>query len=429
MHEIQKTVERERAILVGLNCRDGGEISTDSTMDELEALLETAQGDAVVRIVQNKTAPDSATFIGEGKVQEIKQLCEMHEVDLVIFDNELSPSQTRCLERDLGVRVIDRSMLILDIFADRARTHEGRVQVEMAQYKYILPRLSGLGLSLSRQGGGGVGVRGSRGGGETKLETDRRHIRRRIEKLSSELKGIRHIRELARDRREKNETPIVSLVGYTNAGKSTLFNTLTDENIPARNRLFDTLDTTARAIEVDGALTVMLTDTVGFIRKLPHHLVEAFRATLDELKYADLLLHVIDASNPEWTEQAEVVDALIDELGAGDTPRLRVFNKMDVIMGEYPHALTGGASTRDGVAVSAKTGLGLDGLKQKITELIDTGIRETEFLLPYNDAGALDLLHREGDVKGIDYREDGIAVSAKCDRRVYGRVKQYESIT
>jgi len=416
MHEIQQTAERERAILVGLNCREGGEISTDSTMDELEALLETAQGDTAARVIQNKTSPDTATFIGEGKVQEVKQLCELHEVDLVVFDNELSPSQTRCLERDLGVRVIDRSLLILDIFADRARTHEGRVQVEMAQYKYILPRLAGLGLSLSRQGGGGVGVRGSRGGGETKLETDRRHIRRRIEKLASELEGIRHIRALARDRREKNEIPVVSLVGYTNAGKSTLFNALAGENIPARDRLFDTLDTTSRALEVDGALTVMLTDTVGFIRKLPHHLVEAFRATLDELKYADLLLHVIDASNPEWAEQAEVVDALIDELGAGDTPRLRVYNKADLAA----------VNARDSVSVSAKTGLGLDDLKIKMAELIDMGIREAEFLLPYNDAGALDLLHREGDVKNIDYRENGIAVSVVCDRRVYGKVKQYE---
>jgi GTP-binding protein HflX len=415
MHEIQKTAERERAILVGLNCRDGGEVSTDSTMDELEALLETAQGETVARVIQNKTSPDTATFIGEGKVQEVKRLCELHEVDLVVFDNELSPSQTRCLERDLGVRVIDRSLLILDIFADRARTHEGRVQVEMAHYKYILPRLSGLGLSLSRQGGGGVGVRGSRGGGETKLETDRRHIRRRIEKLAKELEDIRHIRALARDRREKNEMPIVSLLGYTNAGKSTLFNALADESIPARNRLFDTLDTTSRAVEVDGALTVMLTDTVGFIRKLPHHLVEAFRATLDELKYADLLLHVIDASNPEWAEQAEVVDALIDELGAGSATRLRVYNKADLA------AMT----VRDGVLISAKTGLGLDELKLKITELVDTGIREVEFLLPYNDAGALDLLHREGDVKNIDYREDGIAVTAACDRRVCGRLAAF----
>ena len=414
MHKVQQAESRERAILAGLNCRDGGEVSTDSTMDELEALLETAQGEAVLRIIQNRAAPDPATFIGEGKAEEIKRLCELHEVDLVVFDNELSPSQTRSLERELGARVIDRSLLILDIFADRARTHEGRVQVEMARYKYILPRLAGLGLSLSRQGGGGVGVRSSRGGGETKLETDRRHIRRRIEKLASELEGIRHIRELARDRREKNETPVVSLVGYTNAGKSTLFNALANENIPARDRLFDTLDTTSRAVEVDGALTVMLTDTVGFIRKLPHHLVEAFRATLDELKYADLLLHVIDASNPEWEEQAEVVDALIDELGAGDTPRLRVYNKADLT------AFRGS----DGAAVSAKTGFGLDGLKQRITGLIDTGIREVELLLPYSEAGLLDIMHREGDVKSVVYGEDGIAVTAACDRRVYGQVKQ-----
>ena len=415
----ERAAGRERAVLAGLNCREADITSNDSTMDELEALLETANGDAAARVIQNRPVPDARTFIGEGKAEEIKNLCEANGVDLVVFDNELSPGQTRCLEKDLGVRVIDRSLLILDIFAGRAVTREGRVQVEMAQLKYIMPRLSGLGLSLSRQGGG-IGTR--RGPGETKLETDRRHIRRRIDKLSDELSDIRRARALIRDRREKNEIPVVSLIGYTNAGKSTLFNALTAAGIPARNRLFDTLDTTARNFSADDATEVLLTDTVGFIRKLPHHLIEAFRATLEELKYADLLLHVIDASNPEWEEQAEVVDMITAQLGAEELPCLRVFNKADI-----PGAFVPSDTREPFAAVSALTGFGIDGLKLKIAEIAGAGNRRVSLLLPYGDAGALDTLHREARVESVDYREDGIAVRAVCDGRVYGRIKAYDT--
>ncbi|GHV09116.1 GTPase HflX [Clostridia bacterium] len=417
MYDTGTETARERAILVGLSCNlsDFDNVS-DTTMDELEALLDTAGGDTVARVLQHRPSPEPRTLIGEGKVAEIKALLQAHELDLVVFDNELSPSQTRNLEKDLGARVVDRSLLILDIFASRALTREGRLQVEAAQLQYILPRLSGLGLSLSRQGGGGQkSPIGTRGPGETQLETDRRHIHRRIETLQSELKEVRRGRALLRDRRDKNEVPMVSLVGYTNAGKSTLFNALTDAGIPARNRLFDTLDTTVRALALDDVLQVMLTDTVGFIRKLPHHLVEAFRATLDELKYSKLLLHVIDASNPEWQEQAAVVDKLSDSL-ADNIPRLRIYNKID---------LAPDASFADGLCVSSVTGDGLEALRAKIAELLELGTRRVELLLPYNRADLLDLLHREAKINREEYTPDGISVAAICEDKVFGQVKEW----
>ena len=308
-------------------------------LEELAALVETAGGTCVGSLLQNRDAPEARTFIGEGKVAEVTQLVQAQEADLVVFDNELSPSQQRVLTEEMGVQVIDRAGLILDIFAQRARTKEGRLQVELAQYKYLLPRLTGMWGHLVRQtASGGKSPIGTRGPGETQLETDRRHIRRKIAKLTEDLQEVRRIRAVQRDRREKNEVPVVAIVGYTNAGKSTLLNALTDAGIPARNRLFDTLDTTTRTLEISDTCTVLISDTVGFIRKLPHHLVEAFKATLEELSYADLILHVIDASNPEWREQAEVVEGLITQLGAQTTPRIEVFNKSDIYVGEIrPH--------------------------------------------------------------------------------------------
>ncbi|GHV33809.1 GTPase HflX [Clostridia bacterium] len=423
MYDTAIEQSRERAILVGLSCTSniaGIENADEYTMDELEALLETAGGDCVARVLQNKSSPDPRTLIGEGKVSEVKELLKIHEVDLVVFDNELSPSQTRNLEKDLEARVIDRSLLILDIFASRALTREGRLQVEAAQLQYILPRLSGLGLSLSRQGGGGQSAPiGTRGSGETQLESDRRHIHRRIDTLRDELKEVRRGRALIRDRHDKNEIPVVSLVGYTNAGKSTLFNALTDAGIPARNRLFDTLDTTVRPLNLDDVSEVLLTDTVGFIRKLPHHLVEAFRATLDELKYSKLLLHVVDASNPEWREQAAVVDELADSLGAESVPRLRVYNKADLLEADVSFA--------DGLSVSSVTGAGLEALKSRVSELLGIGTHQVELLLPYARADLLDLLHREAKIQSEEYTEDGIAVTALCDARVFGRVAEWQT--
>jgi GTP-binding protein HflX len=341
------------------------------------------------------------------------------EADLVVFDNELSPSQQRVLTEDMGVQVIDRAGLILDIFAQRARTREGRLQVELAQYKYLLPRLTGMWGHLVRQtASGGKSPIGTRGPGETQLETDRRHIRRKIAKLTEDLEEVRRVRGVQRERREKNEVPVVAIVGYTNAGKSTLLNALTGAAIPARNRLFDTLDTTTRTLEISDTCTVLISDTVGFIRKLPHHLVEAFKATLEELSYADLILHVIDASNPEWREQAEVVEKLIVQLGAETTPRLDVFNKSDVYVGDIrPHG-------EDIVSISAKTGEGLDTLLAMIESRLDPGTQRVTLHLPYDKGGILEQLYQEAKVEQVDYSQT-IDVVAVCTPKTIGQVKDY----
>ena len=415
--------ETEKAVLVGLyaDSMDKKERSTEESMDELEALLETAGGETLGRVLQARPAPDPRSFIGEGKVREVKELAENNGCNLVVFDNELSPSQTRALEEDLGVHVMDRSSLILDIFAQRAATREGRLQVELAQYKYLLPRLTGMWTHLVRQtAAGGSSPIGTRGPGETQLETDRRHIRRKIQKLEEELEAVRKVRTTQRRLREKNEMPVVALVGYTNAGKSTLLNKLTDAGIPARDRLFDTLDTTTRRLKLRPSKEVLLSDTVGFIRKLPHHLVEAFKATLEELKYADLLIHVIDVSNPQWQEQAEVVNSLILQLEAQETPRLEVYNKVDLLP-EGEILPRGG----DIVEISAVTGEGIDRLIDKICEILDRERRTVLLKIPYKDGGLVDLLHKQSEVHSIDYGEEYIAVTATVSGQVYGRFKEY----
>ena len=418
-----KSIEtpRDRAILVGLSSPrlDKKENADEESLRELEALVETAGGVSVGVVLQTLPSPNPRTFIGEGKVEEIRELVQGQEATMVIFDNDLSPSQMRVMTEEFGVQVLDRSGLILDIFAQRAKTKEGRLQVELAQYQYLLPRLVGMWTHLERQAGtSGKGPIGSKGPGETQLETDRRHIHRKIDKLKEDLEEVRRVRKTQRDRRQKNEIPVVAIVGYTNAGKSTLLNALTDAGIPANNRLFDTLDTTTRMLTVSDTLDIVISDTVGFIRKLPHQLIEAFKATLEELEYADLLLHVIDVSNPEWDEQAKIVDELIYELGAQQIPCLRVYNKSDLFFGEIR---PGGQNC---VNISAKTGEGLNELLRMVDETLDKGTRRVTLHLPYDKGGILDALYREAKVESVEYSET-IDVVAVCVPRIIGQVKDY----
>ena len=414
-------IKRERAVLAGLSAAsmDESERSTEISMEELAALVDTAGGDTVAIIMQSRPTPDPRSFIGDGKVREMKELIAMNDCDLAVFDNELTPSQMRVLSEELGVKVLDRSGLILDIFAQRAQTREGQLQVELAQYKYLLPRLTGMWTHLVRQtASGGSSPIGTRGPCETQLETDRRHIRRKIQKLEEELAAVRKVRSTQRRRREKNDMPVVALVGYTNAGKSTLLNCLTGSDIPANDRLFDTLDTTTRRLRLDETQEVLLSDTVGFIRKLPTHLIEAFKATLEELSYADVLLHVIDISNPEWEAQARVVDGLISQLGASETPCLRVFNKCDAYIGILPHG-------DDIVCISARSGEGADALVSKLLEMLDRGKKQVRLEIPYSDAGIVDLLKREAAVLSMEYTDTGITAEAIVTPDVLGRVKKY----
>ena len=409
---------QERAVLVGLNadCFSQETTATDESLEELEALLETAGGFCTAKILQNRHTPDPHSFIGQGKAEEVRMLIEATESTMAVCDNDLSPSQIRALEEILGVTVLDRSALILDIFAQRAKTKEGRLQVELAQYQYLLPKLSGMGKSLSRQGGG----IGTRGPGETQLETDRRHIRQRIARLEVELEQVRQVRGVQRERRLKNAVPVVAIVGYTNAGKSTLLNALTGAGIPANNRLFDTLDTTSRQLTVSDHLDVILSDTVGFIAKLPHHLVDAFRATLEELEYADLLLHVIDSSDPHRDEHIAVVDKLIGQLAKPGTPVLRCYNKADLVA---PEEIPVG---QDVVALSAKGGQGLDRLLAAIDRALGKRLHHVTLLLPYSMGGQVETLHDNAKVLKVDYTPEGIAVETVCDEVLYGRLRQYE---
>ena len=417
MEDILEVKVQERAVLVGLNadCFTKEQTATDETLEELEALLETAGGFCTGKVIQNRHTPDPHSFIGEGKAQEVRMLVEATASTMVVFDNELSPGNIRALEEIIGVTVLDRSALILDIFAQRAKTKEGRLQVELAQYKYLLPRLSGMGKSLSRQGGG----IGTRGPGETKLESDKRHIRERIHRLEEELEQVRKVRGVQRERRMKNSVPVVAIVGYTNAGKSTLLNHLTDAGIPANNRLFDTLDTTSRQLTVSDNLDVILSDTVGFIAKLPHHLVNAFRATLEELEYADLLLHVIDSADPHRDEHVEVVDKLINKLAKPGTPVIQAYNKADLVSRED---LPGG---KDIVHISAKQGRGMEELLKAIESALGAVLHHVVVTLPYSMGGMVETLHNNAQVNNVEYTAEGIEIETLIDDILYGRLKDY----
>ena len=414
MNLTEEKKDCERAVLVGLSspALDDFENSDYETLDELEELLKTAGGECVAKVLQRKAAPDPATLIGEGKTEEVAALAEANGADIIIFDNDLSPSQLKNLEKMLKRPVLDRSALILDIFARRARTSEGRLQVELAQYRYILSKLSGLGNSLSRLGGG----IGTRGPGETKLETDRRHIRRRIDRLEEEFERIRRVRGVQREKRVKSEIPLAAIVGYTNAGKSTLLNTLTGAGIEANDRLFDTLDPTARKLVIDENLTVIFSDTVGFIRKLPHKLVEAFKATLEELEFADVILHVIDISNPSWESHIEVVERLIEELGVASTPRIRVFNKIDIAPEMPP--LRG-----NDVCISAKNGLNLDKLIDAVRKAVSKPLLNVRVRLDYSEAHLVDAFYRGAKVSGLRYEEDAIILEVSCSEALLGKLK------
>lgn len=394
------------------------ERSDDISMEELWRLTETAGAEPVCMLMQTRDKPDPHSFIGGGKVEELKELIENEACDLAVFDNELSPSQARVLEQALGVRVLDRTGLILDIFAQRAHTREGILQVELAQYRYLLPRLTGMWTHLKRQAGTSAPI-GTRGPGETQLETDRRHIRRRIQKLAEELEQVRRVRGTQRKQREKNAMPVVALVGYTNAGKSTLLNTLTGDSIQTGDRLFDTLDTTTRRLSLDEAGQVLLSDTVGFIRKLPHELVDAFKATLEELAYADLLLHVIDLSNPDWETQARVVEDLICRLGAAETPCIRVYNKCDAFFGRLP----GG---EDEVCVSAKTGEGTKTLLYAIGQKLGSDLSRVKLLIPYEQTALVETIRRDANLLDVQYLDEGISVRAVVRSDLRARLRDYE---
>lgn len=424
MTENQIESKAERAVLVGLSCPGftAEQDADERTMDELRALAETAGAEAVAMTLQRRPAPEARTFIGEGKAEEVKLLAEENEATLILFDNELSPSQTRNLEELIGRTVLDRSALILDIFAQRARTGEGKLQVELAQYQYILPRLAGMWTHLVRQtAGGGKSPIGTRGPGETQLETDRRHIRKRIDKLKADLEQVRQVRAVQRRQRKKTELPMVAIVGYTNAGKSTLLNTLTGADIPANDRLFDTLDPTTRKKRISDTQEILLSDTVGFIRKLPHHLVSAFKATLEELAYADLLLHVVDVSDGDWRIQAETVERVVAQLGAQDIPRVMVYNKADKCDPDtIPYF-----RPDEGVAISAKTGEGIDELLKTIERALGRGKHKVKLLIPYSAGAVLDMLHREAQIESTDYAAEGTLVEAVVDDKTYGRVAEY----
>lgn len=403
----------EVCILVGL---DTGEYDAYGSIDELEELAHTAGAEVFAKLIQKRDKPDNATYLGGGKLFELKNICDENEIDLLIFDGELTPSQQRNIENITDVRVVDRTMLILDIFALNARTGEGKLQVELAQLKYSLPRLGGKGAEMSRLGGG----IGTRGPGESKLESDRRHIRRRINALETQLETLAKRRLLLRERRKKNAVTTVAIVGYTNAGKSTLLNALANAGVLAENKLFATLDPTSRALKLPDGRSVLLIDTVGFISRLPHDLVEAFKSTLEEVVYADLILNICDASDKEVEEHIKVTKGVVSELGASDKPMLTVYNKCDKV----PNLRFFGESGND-VRISALKGIGLDKLLETMCSILGNTRRKVKMLLPYAEGALVSKIRKEGAVMNEEYRDDGIFVEAVLDGRFLNNVKNY----
>ena len=411
LHEIEQNAP-ERVLLVSV---DTGEFDCQVSLDELAELVDTAGGVVVDTATQKKESPDKATCLGSGRAEEIALQCQAQDIDLVVMDRELSPTQLRNLEEIFPCRLIDRTMLILDIFAGRARSAEGRLQVELAQLQYMLPRLTGQGTALSRQGGG----IGTRGPGETKLESDRRHIRRRLSAIREQLEKVESQRKLRRERRHKDGVSTVALVGYTNAGKSTLLNRLTDAGVLAEDKLFATLDPTARALRLPDGREVMLVDTVGFVRRLPHQLVRAFHSTLEEAVDADVILNICDASSPHAAEHLQVTDDLLAELGCGDTPILRVMNKCDLA----PDIPTGGHPNN--LCISARTGAGIDALLDTIAAALPPDRRRVKLLLPFSKGALAEKCRRDGQVESEEYVPEGLAMTVVLGARLLAETAPY----
>lgn len=409
----ENEIKKEVALLVSV---DTGEFDAEVSIDELEELAHTAGAEVIGKVIQRKEAPEKATFVGVGKLAEIIAFIEANEVDLLIFDSELSPSQQRNLERLTKVRVIDRTMLILDIFAARARTSEGKLQVELAQLKYSLPRLAGQGVALSRLGGG----IGTRGPGETKLESDKRHIRRRIDKLQQELDSLEKRRNQMRRRREKDGVQTVAIVGYTNAGKSTLMNALTQAGVLAENKLFATLDPTSRALILPDGRQVMLVDTVGLIRRLPHKLVEAFKSTLEEAAEATVILNVCDASDEHSAEHLEVTRELLNELGCEGKPIISVMNKCDLVGDIYSMPTFGKT-----VMISAHKERGFDELLEAILKELPPTRRKAELLIPFSAGAIAAKIRKDGVVEEEEYRPEGLYMRAVIDMMLLSQIKDY----
>lgn len=411
---IDNEIKKPRVMLAAV---DLGEYDAEQFLDELEELADTAGAETVVRIIQKRPSFDSATCVGSGRLEEMAEICQREEIDQIIFDHELTATQIRNIEDVCKVHTIDRTMLILDIFAQRATTHEGRLQVEIAQHRYRLPRLAGMGIKLSRLGAG----IGTRGPGESKLETDKRHIRTRIASLNQELKEIEKRREHQRARRKKDGVLICAIVGYTNVGKSTLLNTLTEAGVLAENKLFATLETTSRAIELPDGRSVMLIDTVGLIRRLPHHLVEAFKSTLEEAANADVILHICDASSDNCEEQAKVTLELLAELGCEGIPTITVLNKCDKVL------LSNDILTEENVVkISAKEGTGIDNLLLAIQNALPQSAVRAKLLLPFDKAGLLNTIRIDGKVFSEEYTADGILTDALIDIKIYPKVEDYK---
>ena len=404
-----------RALLLSV---DTGEYDAEASLDELGELVKSAGAEPAFILTQKLSRPESATFVGSGKLEEAAQLCAEQELDLIVADSELSPTQIKNIENATDVRVIDRTTLILDIFALRARSKEGKLQVELAQLQYMLPRLTGKGIAMSRLGGG----IGTRGPGETKMETDRRHIRRRMETLREELAEVEKHRRMLRRRREKDGVITCAIVGYTNAGKSTLMNTLTDAGVLAQDKLFATLDPTSRALKLPSGVSVMLIDTVGLVRRLPHHLVKAFRSTLEEAAQSDIIINLCDASSEEARVHLQVTRDLLDSLGCGDTPVLTVLNKCDLLDSALTEQTFGSS-----ICISAKTGAGIDRLLQAIEDNLPVRMQRVKLLVPFAKAGLVNDIREKATLLSEEYTAEGIAVEAVVDEMLYARVRDYRT--